>query len=61
MNTQAATDRTPKSAPGDMHVLPSFGKPHHESSACWCKPHADPVTLDRKKYTNTAWVHEVEQ
>lgn len=47
--------------PGDIHVMPTCGHTHRESAGCWCRPRADPVTLDRAKYANTVWIHEVSQ
>lgn len=39
---------------GDLHVMPNFGRPHEDSTACWCTPRPDPESF-------RVWIHEVEQ
>lgn len=45
---------------GDVHVMPSFGRPHVESKDCWCRPQEEPETRDRRKYIVSVWVHGLE-
>ncbi len=49
---------TLQSRPEDIHVMPTFGKPHESSSVCWCQPKVDPATLDERIYCKRVWIHE---
>lgn len=41
------------SKPGDVHVMPNFGRPHEPSSKRWCRPQLDAGSVGR------LWIHEV--
>lgn len=61
MTMDGMTVTQTKSKEGDVHVMPNFGREHVDSSECWCRPKADPSTLDRERYAHTLWIHELEQ
>lgn len=41
----------------DVHVVPKYGKPHVDSSECWCKPVKDAVIANRQPNGTQLWVH----
>ena len=54
------TDTRPPSSPGDMHVMPTYGRDHDSSRDCWCYPEPDQLSVLAQK-DGTAhgivWVH----
>lgn len=48
----AITDRP--SADDDLHVMPTYGREHETSSACWCHPTVDPPT---RRWQRRVWIH----
>ena len=46
-----------RSAEGDVHVMPTYGRPHDATSDCWCEPTIDPLRPGEKRYA-TLWIHK---